>query len=174
MEFILMLLLCEPSVLYYPVLDSPPQHMRASVPWGAGLRARITGGTWEHAVRVRFDIASRRFDYPVGDSQQNVYYTFALDYLHHGGGWGSRWYYGAGFGWMERSYDTQSEGADGTVVTNVVTGNTATGSLILGRALDVGKGQFMLEGRVDAASLDGEFRPTVTLSVGYRHHFTNK
>lgn len=144
------------------------------MPWGVGFRARFTDGTWEHAVRVRVDIASRRFDYAVGDPQQNWYYTFALDYLHHGGGWGSRWYYGAGVGVMQRSYDTHNEGADATVVTNVVTGNTATGSLILGRAIDVGNGQFMLEGRVDAASLDGEFRPTVTLSVGYRHHFRYK
>jgi hypothetical protein len=174
MEYLLMLLLCEPSVVYYPVLDSPPQQVEASVPWGAGFRARITDGTWEHAVRVRFDIASRRVDYAVGDSQQNLYFTFALDYLHHGGGWGSRWYYGVGLGWMERSYDTPVEGEDGTVVINVVTGNSATGSVVVGRALDVGKGQIMLEGRVDAVSLDGEIRPTITLSVGYRHHFRYK
>jgi len=162
MEYLL-LLLCEPSVVYYPALDKPPQQVEASVPWGAGLRARITDGTWEHAVRVRFDIGSRRFDYAVDDSQQNLYFIFALDYLHHGGGWGSRWYYGVGLGWMERSYDTPIEGEDGTLVTTVVTGNSATGSLVLGRALDARKGQIMREGRVDAVSLDGEIRPTVTL-----------
>ena len=174
MEYLLMLLLCEPSVVYYPALDKPPQQVEASVPWGAGLRARITDGTWEHAVRVRFDIASRRFDYAVGDSRQNTYYTFALDYLDHGGGWGSRWYYVAGLGWIQRGYDVRSEVEDGTVVTEVVTGNSATGSLVFGRALDVGKGQIMVEGRVDAANLDGGVRPTLTLSVGYRHHFRHK
>jgi hypothetical protein len=174
MEYLLMLLLCEPSVVYYPTLDKLPQHVEASVPWGAGLRARITDGTWEHAVRVRVDIASRRFDYAVGHSQQNWYYTLALDYLHHGGGWGSRWYYGAGLGWLQRSYDVRGDVDDGTMLTEVVTGSSATGSLVAGRALDVGKGQIMVEGRVDAANLDGGIRLTFTLSVGYRHHFRYK
>ena len=75
---------------------------------------------------------------------------------------------------MERNYDSRIEGEDGTVVVNVVTGNSATGSLVLGRALDVRKGQIMLEGRLDAVSLDGDITPVVTLSVGYRHHFTVK
>jgi len=171
-EFILMLLLCEPSILYYPVLDSPPGQVDASAPWGVGMRARITGGTWEHAVRVRLDTASRRFDYAAGDSRLNWYFTFALDYLHHGGGWGSRWYYGVGLGWMERNHNILIEGEDGTAVTTVVTGNSATGSLVLGRALDVGKGQIMLEGRIDAANLDRQIKPIVTLSMAYRHHFT--
>jgi hypothetical protein len=171
MEFLLMLLLCEPSVVFYPVLDAPPGQVATSTPWGAGLRARITGGTWEHAVRVRFDIVSQRYEDAAATSRHDWYYLVSLDYLHHGGGWGSRWYYGAGLGWMERSYDVVVEAEDATVVTNVVTGNTATGSLVLGRAQDVGPGQIMFEGRVDAASLDGQIKPIVAFSVGYRHHF---
>jgi hypothetical protein len=99
------------------------------------------------------------------------YFLVSADYLHHGGGWGSRWYYGAGVGYLERSYDVFVEGEDGVRVTNVVTGKSPTGSLVVGRAQDVGPGQIMIEGRVDAAKLDGRFSPVAAVSVGYRHHF---
>jgi hypothetical protein len=41
MEFILMLLLCEPSIVYYPVFDHPPQQVEASRPWPAPSRRRF-------------------------------------------------------------------------------------------------------------------------------------
>lgn len=56
----------------------------------------------------------------------------------------------------------------------IVSADGATGSVILGRALSVGKGQIVLEGRLELEAIEGGVTPAAALSVGYRHHFTFK
>jgi hypothetical protein len=154
------LLISEPGIAVYPVLDRPP----SQVVWGAAIRARIPVSAHD-VIRFRVDALSRTPPVPnTPEVDRDNYIPMSLDYLRHGRDWDTRWYWGVGVGWIWRDRTMPD--------LTVVTADSATGSVILGRALSVGKGQIVFEGRLELEAIEEGVTPAVALSVGYRHHFT--
>jgi hypothetical protein len=156
------LLISEPGLAVYPVLDRPP----SQVVWGAAFRARIPVSAHD-VIRFRADALSRTPPVPnTPEVDRDNYIPMSLDYLRHGRDWDTRWYWGVGVGWIWRTRTMPD--------LSIVTADSATGSVILGRALSVGKGQVVFEGRLELEAIEGGVSPAVAFSVGYRHHFTFK